>query len=264
MAQVKLEGVADRQSADVEDAAIDVEGARLKSERQMTKHVWRIVPGDHSPVALLAKLPRDEGALIPHFPSDRDAHDRQDGVVTSLPEQEPAELGDGASHEPAALVDTIARFAMQASVLTDQLSGMAAQLIQAERGQAKAERAGILTLAKLKAAEARLAEQEARLVEQEGQHQSELETLRHQHRAAIADAEAAGEHYLAQLQAVRDRALAEIAVLKRQRDQASAALSAFRALPWWRRALLSCPRQQKPVKPSPHKDSPPDQPVRAG
>jgi hypothetical protein len=55
---------------------------------------------------------------------------------------------------------------------------------------------------------------------------------------------------------VRDWTLAEIAGLKRQRDQASAALAAFRASPWWRRALSSQPRQRKPVRPSLNIDSP--------
>jgi chromosome segregation ATPase len=174
----------------------------------------------------------------------------------TLPQQDAAEPDGRASLATGALVETIARFATQASALTDQLSVMAAQLIQAERGQAKAERAGIMVLAKLKAAEARLAEQEARLAEQEGQHRSELEILRHQHRAEIIDAEAAGEHYLAQLQAVRDRALAEIASLKRQRDQASAALAAFRASPWWRRAFAPGARQRTPVRPSLNRHSP--------
>ena len=158
--------------------------------------------------------------------------------MTTLAQQDAAEPDRGASLDTGELVGTIGRLAMQASALTDQLSAMTAQLIEAERGQAKAERAGIMALAKFKAAEARLAEQEQK-------HQSELEMLRHQCRAEIVDAEAAGEHYLAQLQAVRDRALAEIAGLKRQRDQASAALTAFRALPWWRRAFAPGARQRK-------------------
>jgi hypothetical protein len=255
MAQVKLEGTAGYQSADVDDADSDGEGVRRDGERHVAKPVWCIIPGTQSPDAHLTERPC-EGALIQDVPSDSAAHEGQDEYGTSLPAQDAVEPVNGASQGSGALVETIARFATQVSGLTDQLSVMAAQLIQAERGQAKAERAGIVALAKLKAAEARLAEQEQCLAEQEELHRSELERLRHQHRAEIADAEAAGEHYLAQLQAVRDRALAEIASLKDQRDQASAALSAFQALPWWRRALLSQPRQQKPVRPSPHEASP--------
>jgi hypothetical protein len=256
MAHVKSEGIADGQTADANGVGIDLEGDRLKGERRVTKHIWRIIPGDQSQDAAHIELPRHEGVLIQDLPPDRVAHESQDGLVTTLPEQDAAEPDGRASHDTGALVETIARFAMQASALTDQLSAMAAQLIQAERGQAKAERAGIMVLAKLKAAEARLMEQQAFMAEQEAQHQSELEALRHQHRAEIVDAEAAGEHYLAQLQAVRDRALAEIAGLKRQRDQASAALAAFRALPWWRRALSSQPRQRTPVRPSLNRHSP--------
>jgi hypothetical protein len=238
MAHVKSEGTADRQTAEADGVGIDIEGVRLKGERRVTKHVWRIIPGDQSQDSGHIELPRHEGVLIPDLPSDRAGHEGLDGVVTTLAQQDAAEPDRGASLDTGELVGTIGRLAMQASALTDQLSAMTAQLIEAERGQAKAERAGIMALAKFKAAEARLAEQEQK-------HQSELEMLRQQCRAEIVDAEAAGEHYLAQLQAVRDRALAEIAGLKRQRDQASAALTAFRALPWWRRAFAPGARQRK-------------------
>lgn len=251
MAQVKTEGLADRQTAEG-----DLEGGSPQAERRVTKHIWRIIPGDQSPDALLAELPW-HGTLPTHeSPPDHAAHQDQDAFSTTLPQQEAAEPDHGASDDTAPLVASIARFAMQVSTLTDQLSGMAADLIQAERGQAKAERASIVALTKIKAAEARLAEQEACLARQEELHQSELEILRQQHQAEIINAEAAGEHYLAQLQAVRDRALAEIASLKRQRDQAAATLTAFQALPWWRRALSPSPGRRKRVGSSPNNDSP--------
>jgi hypothetical protein len=233
MAHVKSESSADHQTAQG-----NVEGARLRGDRRVTKHVWRIIPGDQLQDAAHIELPRHEGVLVQDPPADQAAHEGEDGVVSALPEQDAAEPDGRESLDTDELVETIGRLAMQASVLTDQLSGMAVQLVEAERGQAKAERAGIMALAKFKAAEARLAEQEQ-------QHQSELEILRRQHQAEIVDAEAAGEHYLAQLQAVRDRALAEIAGLKRQRDQAIAALNAFRALPWWRRTFAPGVRQER-------------------
>jgi len=150
MAHVKSEGTADRQTAEADGVGIDLEGVRLNGERRVTKHVWRIIPGDQSQDAAHIELPPHEGVLISDLPSDRAAREGLDGVLTTLSEQDAAEPDGRASLDTGALVETIARFAMQASALTDQLSVMAAQLIQAERGQAKAERAGIMVLAKLK------------------------------------------------------------------------------------------------------------------
>jgi len=233
MTHVNSEGIADDQTAEG-----DIESVRLKGGRRVTKHVWRIILGKQVHKAAPVELPRHEGALTEGSPSNRVAREDQNGVTTTLSEPEAGEPDAETSLDRDALIETIGRLAMQASVLTDQLSVMAAQLVDAERAQAKAERGGILALAKLKAAEARLAEQER-------QHQSELEMLSDQYRAKLADAEATGEHYLAQLRAFGDRALAEIAGLKRQRDQALAAISAFRALPWWRRAFAPGTREQE-------------------
>ena len=95
------------------------------------------------------------------------------------------------------------------SQLTAQAQAMASRLIEAERARVEAEKqaaiAEAVAAAKVEAAEVKLA--------------------------------ATREQHVAELNAMRDQMQAAIAEAEQGRDRAAAELAAHLALPWWRRLL---------------------------